>query len=355
MGINPLDANDLRVRIQTRLDAFVADHRSLMAAVSPDTLPLLESLEGLLIGGKRLRPAFAYWGFHAAGGQDSDEVLSACASLEFLQACALIHDDVMDASDTRRGKPAIHKQFEALHIANDWNGSAKLFGEGSAILVGDLALSWADEMLLTSGLSNDQLLRAKTIYDIMRTELMSGQYLDLLEQVRGDITHERAETVIRFKSAKYTIERPLHLGAAIAGATPELNQVLSDYGLALGEAFQLRDDLLGVFGDSSVTGKPAGDDLREGKQTMLIAFANTNANVEDRQFLSENLGDSDLSSDTIAKLQAILVSCGAQDFVENRISDYLAKALSALDSLAIAPEPKSALTELAILATKRTA
>jgi geranylgeranyl diphosphate synthase, type I len=355
VGINPLDANGLRKRIQTNLDDFVSEHRSLMVDVSPDTLPLLDSLEGLLVGGKRLRPAFAYWGFMAAGGQESDEVVRACASLEFLQACALIHDDVMDASDTRRGKPAIHKQFEALHISKNWNGSAKLFGEGSAILVGDLALSWADEMLLTSGLSNDQLIRAKSIYDIMRTELMSGQYLDLLEQVRGEITHERAETVIRFKSAKYTIERPLHVGAAIAGARPELSQVLSDYGLALGEAFQLRDDLLGVFGDSSVTGKPAGDDLREGKQTMLIAFANSNANSNVKKYLADNLGSSDLSGDTISKLQEILVTCGAQDFVENRISDYLAKSLAALDSLSKDSEAKSALTELAILATKRTA
>jgi geranylgeranyl diphosphate synthase type I len=355
VGINPLDANGLRERIQTNLDDFVSEHRSLMDNVSPDTLPLLDSLVGLLVGGKRLRPAFAYWGFIAAGGQDSDEVVRACASLEFLQACALIHDDVMDASDTRRGKPAIHKQFEALHISNNWNGSAKLFGEGAAILVGDLALSWADEMLLTSGLSDDQLLRAKAIYDIMRTELMSGQYLDLLEQVRGDITHERAETVIRFKSAKYTIERPLHVGATIAGAGPELTQVLSDYGLALGEAFQLRDDLLGVFGDSSVTGKPAGDDLREGKQTMLIAFANSNANSADKKYLSENLGSSDLSSDTISKLQELLVTCGAQDFVENRISDYLVKSLAALEYFPKDSEAKSALTELAILATKRTA
>jgi geranylgeranyl diphosphate synthase type I len=355
VGINPLDANGLRERIQANLDDFVSEHRSLMVNVSSDTLPLIESLEGLLEGGKRLRPAFAYWGFIAAGGKDSDEVVRACASLEFLQACALIHDDVMDASDTRRGKPAIHKQFEALHDSSNWSGSAKLFGEGSAILVGDLALSWADEMLLTSGLSNDQLIRAKSIYDIMRTELMSGQYLDLLEQVRGDITHERAETVIRFKSAKYTIERPLHVGAAIAGAGSELNQVLSDYGLALGEAFQLRDDLLGVFGDSSVTGKPAGDDLREGKQTMLIAFANSNASASDKDYLAENLGSSDLSGDTISKLQELLVSCGAQDFVENRISDYLAKSLAALDSLPKDSEAKSALTELAILATKRTA
>lgn len=355
VGINPLDANGLRERIQTNLDDFVSEHRSLMFDVSPDTLPLIESLEGLLAGGKRLRPAFAYWGFIAADGHDSHEVVRACASLEFLQACALIHDDVMDASDTRRGKPAIHKQFEALHVSNNWNGSAKLFGEGSAILVGDLALSWADEMLLTSGLSNDQLIKAKSIYDVMRTELMSGQYLDLLEQVRGDITHERAETVIRFKSAKYTIERPLHVGAAIAGARPELTQVLSDYGLALGEAFQLRDDLLGVFGDSSVTGKPAGDDLREGKQTMLIAFANLNANSSDKKYLDENLGSSDLSGDTISKLQELLVACGAQDFVENRISDYLEKSMTALESLENDSEAKFALTELAILATKRTA
>ena len=326
-----------------------------MLTVSTDTLPLVESLEGLLAGGKRLRPAFAYWGFRAAGGKDCDEVLRACSSLEFLQACALIHDDVMDASDTRRGKPAIHKQFEATHTSNSWNGSAKLFGEGAAILVGDLALSWADEMLLTSGLANDQLLRAKSIYDIMRTELMSGQYLDLLEQVRGDITHERAETVIRYKSAKYTIERPLHLGAAIAGAAPELNEVLSAYGLALGEAFQLRDDLLGVFGDSSLTGKPAGDDLREGKQTMLIAFANSNANESDKKFLIENLGNPELSAESISKLQSLLVDCGAADFVENRISDYLAKALTAIDSLAEKSDAKSALTELAIIATKRTA
>jgi geranylgeranyl diphosphate synthase type I len=326
-----------------------------MAEVSPDTLPLVESLAGLLVGGKRLRPAFAYWGFQAAGGQDCDEVVTACASLEFLQACALIHDDVMDASDTRRGKPAIHKQFETRHTTNNWNGSAKLFGDGAAILVGDLALSWADEMLLTSGLTSEQLVRAKTVYDVMRTELMCGQYLDLLEQARGDITHERAETVIRFKSAKYTIERPLHLGAAIAGATPELNQTLSEYGLALGEAFQLRDDLLGVFGDSSVTGKPAGDDLREGKQTMLIAFANLNADAVDKKFLVDNLGDSSLTSETISRLQNVLVDCGAQNFVENRITEYLDKSVSSLDALAEHPEAKTALTELAILATNRSA
>lgn len=355
MGINPLDTNELRARIQANIDDFVSEHRSLMLAVSPDTLPLIESLEGLLAGGKRLRPAFAYWGFRAAGGTDSDAVIRACSSLEFLQACALIHDDVMDASDTRRGKPAIHKQFEKTHNSSEWNGSAKLFGEGAAILVGDLALSWADEMLLTSDLSTIQLTRAKSVYDTMRTELMAGQYLDLLEQVRGEITHERAEKVIRFKSAKYTIERPLHMGAALAGSTPELDQILSSYGLALGEAFQLRDDLLGVFGDSAITGKPAGDDLREGKQTMLIAFANDFASSGVKTLLAKSLGNSELSNEAILELQQALIECGAQDFVENRIAECLTKSLNSIDVLAESSEAKSALTELAILATKRTA
>ena len=355
MEFNPLDANGLRVSIQANLDSFVSDRKPLMQSASPDTLPLIESLEALLAGGKRLRPAFAYWGFKAAGGQDSDAIMRACASLEFLQACALIHDDVMDASDTRRGKPAVHKQFETTHLTNNWNGSAKLFGEGAAILVGDLALSWADEMLLTSGLSNDQLLRAKAVYDVMRTELMCGQYLDLLEQVRGDIDIARAETVIRFKSAKYTIERPLHLGAALAGASTELIEVLSQYGLALGAAFQLRDDLLGVFGDSSITGKPAGDDLREGKQTMLIAFANSNATEAEKTFLLENLGNPSLTSELISQLQDLLTSCGAHDFVENQIASYLETSLASLDALSENPEAKVALTELAILATKRSA
>ena len=355
MEQNPLDSNNLRGRVQGALDEFVSQNRALMSSVSPDTLTLVDSLAGLLAGGKRLRPAFAYWGYRAAGGADSDEVLRACASLEFLQACALIHDDVMDASDTRRGNPSVHKQFEALHTQNNWLGSGALFGEGAAILVGDLALSWADEMLLTSGINSAQAHRAKAVYDIMRTELMSGQYLDLLEQVRGQITQERAETVIRYKSAKYTIERPLHMGAAIADASLELITSLSSYGLSLGEAFQLRDDLLGVFGEPSVTGKPAGDDLREGKQTMLIAFAYSNATAAQCSLLTKHLGSNSISPNEIEQLQEILISCGAQNFIEQRISSYLDTALKSLENPAFDTESKTALTALAILATKRSA
>jgi geranylgeranyl diphosphate synthase type I len=335
------------------LTAFVSSHRQDMAKISIDTLPLVDSLAELLEGGKRLRPAFAYWGYRASGGADTAAVVSACASLEFLQACALIHDDVMDASDTRRGKPAAHRQFANLHAKNQWSGSSEAFGVGAAILIGDLALSWADELLLTSGLSNDQVLRAKDIYDEMRTELMAGQYLDLLEQVRGNVTVERAATVIRFKSAKYTIERPLLMGAAIAGSSPEIADALSKYGLALGEAFQLRDDVLGVFGDQATTGKPTGDDLREGKQTMLIAYASGMATPQQLAMLNSSLGDADLSVEKIAELQQILITCGALDLVEKQIVKQTAAATEAIANIEIPADARLALTELAIIATKR--
>lgn len=348
---NPLDTNQLRERVSQTLNDFIAAHREIMSKISADTNPLVDSLAQLIEGGKRLRPAFAYWGFLAAGGTDRDAVVKACSALEFLQACALIHDDVMDNSDTRRGSPAVHKQFESLHQKNNWLSDGPRFGTGAAILIGDLALSWADELIFMSGLNPDEIARAYDVYHEMRTELMAGQYLDLLEQVRGDITIERSSTVIRYKSAKYTIERPLLMGAAIAGAKQEVNAALSTYGLALGEAFQLRDDLLGVFGDSQTTGKPSGDDLREGKQTMLIALARETANSQEINLIESALGKVDLTSEEVSQVQQALINCGAQEKIENRIEQLYEQALSAISQLD--PKVTSALTELAIMATKR--
>lgn len=348
---NPLDTNQLRARVQQTLTDFISEHRKIMADISSDTLPLINSLEQLVSGGKRLRPAFAYWGYLAGGGTDSDAILKACTSLEFLQACALIHDDVMDNSDTRRGAPAVHKQFEAFHSEGNWLSDGPRFGAGAAILIGDLALSWADELIFTSGLTAQQITRANEVYHVMRTELMAGQYLDLLEQVRGEITVDRSATVIRFKSAKYTIERPLLMGAAIADAPASTLAALSTYGLALGEAFQLRDDLLGVFGDAATTGKPIGDDLREGKQTMLIAKARELANPAQVTLINGSLGNQDLTETQVKQVQEALTECGAQNAIENRISEQLEVALESLSELS--EEVRSALTELAVMATKR--
>ena len=351
---SPLDTEDLRSRVQKHLDSFLAAQVPVLAEVSPDLTPLADALVDLLRGGKRLRPAFAYWGWRGAGGPDCDEAMTAATSLELLQACALIHDDVMDGSDTRRGLPAAHRRFGSLHREQSWLGSHEAFGLGAAILLGDLCLSWADELLFTSGLPGSSLAAGKPVYDVMRTELMAGQYLDLLEQARGGGSVERAMRVVRFKSAKYTIERPLHLGAALASAPASLLDAYSAYGLPLGEAFQLRDDVLGVFGDPSQTGKPAGDDLREGKRTVLIATALDAASSAQAAALRRRLGDPALDPAGVEELRTVIVDTGALGHVESLIDELTARSLTALDQSEVAAPARDVLHGLAIAATART-
>jgi geranylgeranyl diphosphate synthase, type I len=354
-----LDQADVRERVQAVVDATLDQQGALLESVGPDLREFTAALTALLAGGKRLRPAFCYWGWR--GSRDApdnvpaldDAALKAAASLEFLQACALIHDDVMDGSDTRRGLPAAHRRFATVHRAAGWLGTAEDFGVGAAILLGDLCLSWADELLLTSGMPADALQRAKTVYDEMRTELMAGQYLDLLEQARGGGSVDRAMQVVRYKSAKYTIERPLHIGAALAGAGEEVFEAYSAYGLPLGEAFQLRDDVLGVFGDPQETGKPAGDDLREGKRTVLVALATERANPAQAAILRAHLGDPALDADGVAALREVVHDTGALADTEAMIDDFLNTALAAAQSPVIAEPTQDVLTALAYAATRR--
>ena len=350
---SPLDADDLRPRVQKAVDDFIATQREILDGVSDDLDPLVESVSDLLSGGKRLRPAFCWWGYRGAGGADTEEALRAAAALEVLQACALIHDDVMDGSDTRRGMPSAHHRFAMLHRGSEWLGSPEAFGVGAAILLGDLCLSWADELLLTSGVAAAQLGAAKRVYDEMRTELMAGQYLDLLEQARGGGSVERAMRVVRFKSAKYTIERPLHMGAALAGAGPEVMAAYSGYGLPLGEAFQLRDDVLGVFGDPGETGKPAGDDLREGKRTVLIATAMDRATPAQAAQIRRHLGDPGLDATGVALLREVISETGALDHAEQLIASLTDQALAALSAVELQDPAPEVLAGLAYAATRR--
>ena len=217
-------------------------------------------------------------------------LLRACASLELLHASALVHDDYMDASDVRRGRPATHRAFEQIHRERGWAASPEQYGASAAILLGDLLLSWSDELLRTCGLPAERVLEALGYFDLTRSEVVTGQFLDVSAQARGAADVDTAMTVLRYKSAKYSIERPLHIGAALAGASPEMITQLSRFGLPLGEAFQLRDDLLGVFGDPAVTGKPAGDDLIEGKRTVLVSLALDALPVADAKVLDSALG-----------------------------------------------------------------
>jgi geranylgeranyl diphosphate synthase type I len=351
---SPLERAGLRPRVDKALAAFLAGQRSHLLDIDPALADVADALEAFVLGGgKRLRPAFAYWGYRGAGGVDSDHVVTAVSALELVQASALIHDDLMDRSDTRRGEPAVHRRFATRHTAAGWRGDADAFGDSAAILLGDLALVWSDELLHTSGVEPDALLRARPVFDRMRTEVTVGQYLDVHTQATGDTSLSRAGLVARYKSAKYTVERPLLLGAALAGADPVLTAAYARFGLPLGEAFQLRDDVLGVFGDPSRTGKPAGDDLREGKRTYLIAAASAAAAPAERAELDARLGDPRLDDEGVRRLRAIIAGCGALDRTEERIMALTTEALTALDAAAVEPEARGVLRDLADAATRR--
>jgi geranylgeranyl diphosphate synthase type I len=350
----PLDVADLRQRVQKALDGFLAGQLPQLDSISEELSPLTDALADLIAGGKRLRPAFCYWGYRGAGGEDDEAIVEAAAALELFQACALIHDDVMDGSDTRRGLPAVHRRFASMHRSESWSGDPEAFGTGAAVLLGDLCLVWSDEMLSRCRLPAERLLAGTRVYDTMRTELMGGQYLDLLEQARGGGSVERALRVARYKSAKYTIEKPLHLGAALAGAGQEVLDGYSGYGLPLGEAFQLRDDVLGVFGDPSVTGKPAGDDLREGKRTALVAMALETASRAQAAVVRRHLGDPHLSPDGVAQLRGVLTDTGAVDRVEALIEELMDDAVTALAAAPVEEDARAVLLELASAVTCRT-
>ncbi|GIE96832.1 polyprenyl synthetase family protein [Paractinoplanes rishiriensis] len=352
---SPVEAAGLRPRVDKALAAFLATERDRLIAIDPALTEFAEALEDFVLGGgKRLRPAFAYWGYRGAGGADSEHVVAAVASLELVQASALIHDDLMDRSDTRRGEPAVHRRFERRHRDAGWRGGAGAFGDNAAVLLGDLALVWSDELLHVSGLTADELGRARPVFDEMRTEVTVGQYLDVLTQATADTSVERAGKVAQFKSAKYTVERPLLLGGAIAGATPELQAAYSAFGLPLGEAFQLRDDILGIFGDPSQTGKPAGDDLREGKRTYLIAAAFQALDAGARAELDAALGDQSLDDGGVQRARQLIRGSGALTATEARIDVLMAASLAALAAAPMDDEARTVLGALADAATRRT-
>lgn len=352
-GVDARSPENPREAIDAELADFLEEERGHLLAVSADLAPVANLASDYLDGGKRLRPAFAYWGWRAAGGEPCLGIIRAAASLELLQACALIHDDVMDASDTRRGRPSAHRRFESHHAAADWDGNAEAFGSGAAILLGDLFLAWSDQLFSASGLPDEALRRGRPLFDAMRTELMAGQYLDLVVQSLPKPDRTAIGTVLRYKSAKYTIEHPLQLGALLGGADDGLVAGLSDFGLPLGEAFQLRDDLLGVFGDPAVTGKPAGDDLREGKQTLLIAVAFESSDEQQRDVLRAGLRNRDLDDDGVARIRDVLQSTGAVTAIEQEIGVRRDAAMQALARLELPVTARGALTALAEAAVKR--
>lgn len=347
------DLSELRVSIDSILVQFTKARSRALTDIGSELQPVASAMSDFITdGGKRFRPIFAYLGYLGTGAAPRPEILSACTALELVHVCALIHDDVMDGSDTRRNKPAIHKLFQSIHDDQSYKGDSERFGLSSAILLGDLALVWADRLLVESGISREEFINAQEVFSDMRDELMAGQYLDVLEGALATTSVERSLKVARFKSGKYSIERPLHFGAALAGK-PEFNETYSRFGLPLGEAFQLRDDVLGVFGDPKITGKPAGDDIREGKRTVLIAITMENADQAQRKTMTSALGNSQISDADMARVQEIIVKTGALDEVEKLITDLTEESISALRQSTIDGKICTVLEEMSVIATQR--
>ena len=352
----------LPARLEEALAAFVGERRATADAIDPVFGTATEALcRFVLGGGKRIRPTFAWWGWRGAGGDpDGPEVAAvvrAIGALELIQAGALIPAGQMDASATRRGRPTVHVEFARRHADAAWRGRPARFGAAAAILLGDLALVWADDMLRGAGLPADAVARAATPWEAMRLEVLGGQYLDVFVQSTGDTSARAALQIDRYKTAAYTVERPLHLGAAIAGAGPDLVACYRRFGADIGIAFQLRDDLLGVFGDPAVTGKPAGDDLREGKRTLLLSLALERAAERGAhgaaRIIEQTVGDPELSDETLDLVRGVLDELGAVQAVEQRIAALTGSALDALTAAALAEPAGSRLADLAVAATRR--
>lgn len=348
--------------VEDALRDFFASRDELVDTVGGGYRDAVSSLRSFVLrGGKRVRPTFAWIGWIGAGGDptgsDAAAVLRACSSLELVQAAALVHDDIIDASVTRRGYPTLHVEFADLHRQEKWRGRPEHFGESAAILLGDLALVWADDMLQSSGLPFDVLGRLTPVWSAMRTEVLGGQFLDIAGEVAASESVEAATRVNRFKTAAYTIERPLHIGAVLAGADEALVEAYRRFGTDIGLAFQLRDDLLGVFGDPEVTGKPSGDDLRAGKRTVLYAFALEKADAEDpaaAALLRSSIG-TDLTDAQVEQIRTVLTDLGAVAAVEHRIEALTARAFEALNSSDVTEAGREQLRASALAATRRTA
>lgn len=358
--LDPADplSTDLLAQINAEIDEFLDDQRPLLDDVGSEALVLGNLARMFTDGGKRLRPAFCIWGAVAAGGIPANPgpLLRAAAALDMLHVGILVHDDVMDASATRRGLPAAHVQLANRHRDEGLLGSGAAFGRAGAILLGDLMQLWSVEMLDASGLDAARLTAARPVLARMRTEVTCGQFLDVHvqhEPIR-DPQHAllAAARVVEYKTAKYTVQRPVQFGATLAGASEELLTALEAYGSALGRAFQFRDDLLGVFGDEAETGKPAGDDLREGKRTVLVAHAYAGTSDAGRRLLDARLGDPDLDADGVADLRGVIIDSGAPEVVEAMITEGFDGAIAALDA-PMTQAGRQALHSLAFAATQR--
>ncbi|RPA64870.1 polyprenyl synthetase family protein [Gordonia oryzae] len=352
--------------IRTCVDQMLLDtidgHAAILVGVDPDVGSLVEAIRAAAMGGKRLRGQFCVWGARVAaeasgstGSPSTPGVLNTATAIEMFHLAALIHDDFMDGSDTRRGVPTVHRSFTDRHVAEHLSGDAGTHGSAMAILAGDLCLTWSDELLGDAVADLDRATRSavRSMWSTMRDEAFAGQTLDMLAQTRETVTRQRARTILRYKSAKYTISHPLRLGGALAGAPVPLLSQYDEIGVLAGEAFQLRDDVLGMFGDPAETGKPVIDDLREGKRTLLVALTQERASPAGRRLLTTSLGNPQVTVDDLLAVRELMVSTGALADTEDRIDDLTASAQEVIGRIEVDESTRARLRELVRQSVRR--
>ncbi|AZG46577.1 polyprenyl synthetase family protein [Gordonia insulae] len=340
---------DVVALVDDVLYQHVEEHCSVLTGVDDELAPLTDSLRGAVGGGKRVRATFCLLGAQgASGGHRVPGVVEAAAAIELFHLAALVHDDLMDNSADRRGRPTVHRSFTEEHLRAERLGDPAAHGAAVAIMAGDLCLMWSDDLIARGLATADGTVAgaARREWQGMRDEVFAGQFLDMLSQTQSATSKHRALQVLRFKSAEYTVARPLRLGGSLAGATPDLLDRFDRIGLAAGEAFQLRDDLLGVFGDPGRTGKPVIDDIREGKRTLLVAFAEERASRSERRVLADHLGKPELTEDELRMVCEVLIRTDAARLVEERIDDLADRALRGVDDLPVDDRTKAELSAL---------
>ena len=362
----------LTAAVESTLAEFLSGQTAALGDIDPALGRFARTTRALVLaGGKRLRPTFAYWGWRGVvtAREPVEPVLPALAALELMHTFALVHDDVMDDSATRRGSPTAHRVFAAQHTNAGRHGDPDHFGTTSAILAGDLCLIWADQLLARAAVSTATLFAVRACYDRMRTEAVAGQYLDVLGETEpATWSVERALLVARHKTASYTVQRPLQFGLALAGPAEAdvaaVDEAYNRYGIAVGEAFQLRDDLLGVYGDPAITGKPAGDDLLTGKPTTLLMLAHQLATPAQRAELASDPAGAVIPADgsgghispaALARRAEVIAETGAVARVEALIQQRVTEGVEALASAPLHDDARDALTNLAASASHRRA
>jgi geranylgeranyl diphosphate synthase type I len=335
-------------QLEPFLDAYFGAKIDEASKVHPEAVVLSEGVRRFIRnGGKRVRPAFAYSAYVASGGRSLEAILYASAALEVLHAWALIHDDIIDNANLRHGKPSVHKVFEDFHRKRALSGSAGKFGTDAAILVGDLALTFADELLNTAPFPAERIRRAKEYYDLMKKQVIFGEYLDVVAPLKKQVTERDLLTILEYKTAKYTVERPMHIGAVLAGAEEDTLRIFSSYAVPLGQAFQIQDDIMGTFSNEAKIGKPVDSDIKEGKRTLLVLKAYEFSKGAEKRLLDAVLGNQSAGEAEIEAARQIMRSSGALEYSQELAYKLIKKAKGAILQAKLVEEGREYLLQAA--------